>query len=117
MKSLRKTTEDWVEVILNYLGKNCIYCNSCTKLHIHHIIPISRGGQNVISNLEVVCIDCHHKLHLMLNKYLPLKLKKFTHNCTKCNCLLTKESKSYKGNVCKNCINKYAANYRRKKFK
>lgn len=29
----------------------------------HHIIPISQGGTNQFSNLQVLCVDCHYQIH------------------------------------------------------
>jgi hypothetical protein len=33
------------------------------ELHLHHIIPKSRGGLDVEDNLIQLCIDCHGKAH------------------------------------------------------
>lgn len=30
------------------------------KLHIDHILPVSKGGKTVESNLQVLCSDCNH---------------------------------------------------------
>jgi 5-methylcytosine-specific restriction endonuclease McrA len=32
-------------------------------IHAHHIIPISQGGSNDLSNLITLCYDCHKKEH------------------------------------------------------
>lgn len=29
------------------------------KLHVDHIVPVSRGGQTVMSNLQTVCETCN----------------------------------------------------------
>lgn len=39
--------------------KFCIYCNSIHNLSIDHIIPISKGGENTLSNLVVACRNCN----------------------------------------------------------
>ena len=42
-------------------------CQSCgktklnTQLTIDHIIPLARGGQNDISNLQTLCCDCNQQ--------------------------------------------------------
>lgn len=42
-------------------GKSFI--NNKISLHAHHIIPLSKGGRNVLSNLIAVCENCHSKIH------------------------------------------------------
>ena len=29
------------------------------KLHVDHIVPVSRGGKSVMSNLQTLCEDCN----------------------------------------------------------
>ncbi len=42
-------------------------CQSCgkttieTNLSIDHIIPLARGGQNDISNLQTLCLNCNQQ--------------------------------------------------------
>lgn len=42
-------------------------CSNCEKsdgtLHIHHIVPLALGGNNIISNLVRLCSDCHALIH------------------------------------------------------
>lgn len=75
----------WNDVILDYLGKECIYCGSVEKLNIHHIIPISKGGQNTMSNLEVLCSKCHHLIHRQLSVIFPRKINIVKKKCWRCN--------------------------------
>jgi hypothetical protein len=40
----------------------CVYCGS-QAAHMHHIIPLSVGGDNRDSNLIPLCLECHGKIH------------------------------------------------------
>lgn len=45
------------------LPKECGNCGSTEELDIHHIVPISLGGTNRITNLVRLCTSCHAKAH------------------------------------------------------
>jgi len=40
-------------------------CCNCSRAadHTHHIVPLSAGGQDVLSNVVAICQDCHGKVH------------------------------------------------------
>ena len=61
----------YAEVIKKHLGNFCHYCNSYENLQIHHVHPLSLGGQNEMSNLEIVCQSCHLKLHKEIASIFP----------------------------------------------
>lgn len=44
-------------------GYRCQHCGSTTGLSVHHIIPLSSGGDSTAANLRVLCHDCHQKEH------------------------------------------------------
>ncbi|WP_080761774.1 HNH endonuclease [Aeromonas hydrophila] len=45
-------------------------------LEVHHLIPLSEGGGDTISNTLAVCPNCHRKLHFSLDKeFLKLEIK------------------------------------------
>ena len=57
---------DWDErkkEVISRDGKNCKKCGSLRHLHLHHITLLSRGGSNKISNLILLCENCHSKEH------------------------------------------------------
>lgn len=49
------------------------YCEKCLEQgklapvkDVHHIVPLSRGGKNEMSNLMSLCHSCHEKIHVEL---------------------------------------------------
>jgi hypothetical protein len=46
-------------VILARDGYACVYCGATTDLTIDHRIPLSRGGNNSLSNLCAACLRCN----------------------------------------------------------
>lgn len=49
--------------------------------HVHHIVPISQGGHKFNpKNLQLLCVDCHHKVHYEMSKAYQLEQKKIEYN-------------------------------------
>jgi len=72
MKSSSSYPDDWDERRRRVYERDGYTCQSCgsqggkagnTELHAHHIIPISRGGSNKLSNLTTLCKECHNQKH------------------------------------------------------
>lgn len=45
-------------------GGKCQWCGQKSpqvKLEVHHIIPVSQGGDDNVRNLITLCVDCHKK--------------------------------------------------------
>jgi hypothetical protein len=58
-------------VILNRDGFCCFYCgasapNDGAKLHVDHVIPRSRGGKDIASNLVTSCSTCNQQKNAMI---------------------------------------------------
>ncbi len=58
--------EDWISIRNNVLERDNFECQEfnayCSDtLHVHHIIPLSKGGTNAIDNLITLC-EYHHSL-------------------------------------------------------
>ena len=49
--------------ILDRDDRKCVVCGreekDKVKLHIDHIVPVSKGGQSVPENLQTLCQDCN----------------------------------------------------------
>jgi 5-methylcytosine-specific restriction endonuclease McrA len=56
--------------ILRAANAKCVRCGSKSDLEINHIIPLSQGGTNEASNLEIRCKKCHDKYHGHISKKL-----------------------------------------------
>lgn len=41
----------------------CMACGSTNELAVHHIIFKSQGGDDRLSNLIILCFECHRKCH------------------------------------------------------
>jgi hypothetical protein len=41
----------------------CAHCGSKEKLHLHHKEHFSKGGQNTVENLILLCVNCHAEEH------------------------------------------------------
>jgi 5-methylcytosine-specific restriction endonuclease McrA len=53
------TVKEWVDLCNKY-GNKCLRCNETgIKLTADHIVPISKGGNNNIENIQPLCASCN----------------------------------------------------------
>jgi 5-methylcytosine-specific restriction endonuclease McrA len=54
-------------------------CPACTKvvgnLTVDHVIPLSRGGDNTLANLQLLCKSCNSKKHTKITDFRPIELE------------------------------------------
>ena len=58
-RRLRPRQPTLTPVILERDGYACVYCGATDDLTIDHRIPLSRGGNNSLSNLCAACLRCN----------------------------------------------------------
>jgi len=71
-------------LIFNRDSFTCIYCGRSSiednvKLHVDHIVPISKGGKNTADNLVTCCKDCNlekHNIEIYSNKIIMIISKR-----------------------------------------
>lgn len=54
----KHTQKEW-EKCVKYFNNSCAYCGATEKLSKDHVIPISKGGHNCISNIVPACRTCN----------------------------------------------------------
>ena len=64
------TKEDFVKICDKY-GNVCLRCHKKKKLTTDHIIPVSKGGANDISNIQPLCKSCNSIKHDKTVDYRP----------------------------------------------
>jgi len=54
----------WAKAALRFYGSDCQRCGwNEARCDVHHRIPKSEGGLNIMSNAIVLCPNCHRLVH------------------------------------------------------
>jgi 5-methylcytosine-specific restriction endonuclease McrA len=75
--------------ILERDGHVCRICfvgSETKKMQVHHIVPLSDGGDDTISNLIVLCSRCHTDVHKEGYQYYVSTFKSYTKKMEKTGC-------------------------------
>lgn len=68
----RLTDEEWSEVLQAY-GTRCLRCGTENDITVDHIIPVSKGGQDIKENVQPLCRACNTKKKQQNTDYRPDK--------------------------------------------
>ena len=60
-RSRIKNYKDILKILLNKHKFKCVVCDSKENLTIDHIQPVSKGGSDTISNLQILCKSCNSR--------------------------------------------------------
>ena len=72
--------ENQMEALSDLQEGKCLLCRRKLVENRHHIVPVSKGGSNTLSNLSAVCGKCHDKLHKDADEVEKLRKRKAGHN-------------------------------------
>ena len=62
------TAQEWKALKEKY-GNICLKCRKKKKLTVDHIVPLSKGGSNYISNVQPLCKSCNSKKYTEIIDY------------------------------------------------
>lgn len=57
---MRQTVSDEIKSIV---GRKCCNCGTTENIEYHHIVPLSLGGNDVVTNIVPLCHRCHKAAH------------------------------------------------------
>lgn len=52
-------TADQLAQRFSVFGDKCVYCGVGGKMTMDHVIPMSRGGRHILSNIRPACLSCN----------------------------------------------------------
>jgi 5-methylcytosine-specific restriction endonuclease McrA len=60
--------EELANLCLLAAGHLCVDCKKNKAINAHHIVPLTKGGENKLHNLKALCFYCHSKYHPHLGR-------------------------------------------------
>lgn len=46
-------------IVFNTMNNHCNECGSTNRLEVDHIVNVAEGGSSDLSNLQLLCHECH----------------------------------------------------------
>lgn len=63
------TTEEWLE-LCDFHGNKCLCCGKTdVKLTVDHVVPLKKGGSNLITNIQPLCLPCNLSKYIKTTDY------------------------------------------------
>lgn len=53
------TVAEW-DALITVFGNRCLCCGATERITIDHVIPMRKGGSNLIANLQPLCLGCNN---------------------------------------------------------
>lgn len=66
-----KITPEIVARLEAVFGRKCLACGATEDMHLDHIQPLSKGGSNLIDNLQFLCRGCNLSKKVRTIDYRP----------------------------------------------
>lgn len=70
------TAKQWL-ALLYRCDKKCLACGSKRRIEMDHVIPLSQGGMNLITNIQPLCKKCNRSKHTKIADYRSQELIEF----------------------------------------
>jgi 5-methylcytosine-specific restriction endonuclease McrA len=69
------TTEEWLALV-EFYGHRCLACGSGENITVDHVVPLSLGDPNDISNIQPLCERCNVEKGATIRDYRVASLEK-----------------------------------------
>ena len=71
--------KEWTDLISQF-DDHCVCCWDTVKLTMDHVVPVSMGGTNCISNIQPLCKTCNSRKRTETVDYRPIAIMKLTNS-------------------------------------
>lgn len=68
MSGRRRLTQDQRKIIFDKMEGHCAYCGceiSLQTMQVDHVVPLRKGGSDVLANMLPACRSCNHYKHTL----------------------------------------------------